>query len=113
VIDSAHVQTSDPGSDRWAAKLSVMRQLAYAMTLGLLLVGCASTENSGSKEENEVVCEEPVNPYTEGTGHHAGYEWAESEGSGTCNGSSQSFNEGCEEYETQVDEHDECEAKKK
>ncbi|MGA8986053.1 MAG: hypothetical protein WB470_25520, partial [Candidatus Acidiferrales bacterium] len=65
-----------------------------------------------AKEDAKAQCEEPVNPYDEGTGHYAGYEWAESRGSGTCDGSSQSFNEGCEEYESQVAEYDECEAEK-
>jgi hypothetical protein len=59
----------------------------------------------------DVHCTEPANHYTEGTGHYAGYEWAEKNGSPTCSGSSQSFVEGCEEYETQESEHEECEAK--
>jgi hypothetical protein len=43
------------------------------------------------------------NPYSDGTGHFAGYEWAERTG-GSCNGNSESFNEGCEEYYYQVGE---------
>lgn len=89
-----------------------MRQLAIALVLGFVLTGCTSSKHSDAKEDAKASCEEPSNPYDEGTGHYAGYEWAESRGSGTCDGSSQSFNEGCEEYESQVAEYDECEAEK-
>lgn len=89
-----------------------MRHVATALMLGFVLTGCTSSQHSDAKEDAKAQCEEPVNPYDEGTGHYAGYEWAESRGSGTCDGSSQSFNEGCEEYESQVAEYDECEAEK-
>ncbi len=78
------------------------------------LAGCSSQQSSDNQTEDEQkVCEEPENPYQEGTGHYAGYEWAEKKGSGSCEASSQSFNEGCEEYETQDEEYEECEAQKK
>jgi hypothetical protein len=86
------------------------------MILGMLLVvGCtSSTKSSNGNEEGAARnCTEPENPYDEGTGHYAGYEWAENHGSGNCSGSSQSFNEGCEEYQTQESEYQECEAHKK
>jgi len=38
------------------------------------------------------------NPYNEGSGHYAGYEWAEQNGVSSCGGNSNSFIEGCEEY---------------
>lgn len=78
----------------------------------LFLPGCNSSK---SADENRTarVCTEPENPYTEGTGHYAGYEWAESKGGGSCNGSSQSFNEGCEEYENQESEYQDCEDQKR
>ncbi len=84
--------------------------------MGLTYVaGCTSAKPAESNDERNAsqYCEEPENPYTEGTGHYAGYEWAESHDSGTCNGSSDSFNEGCEEYETQEAEYQECETQKK
>jgi hypothetical protein len=86
------------------------------MIMGLLLIpGCTPSKSLESKQDDKTgrQCNEPENPYSEGTGHYAGYEWAESRGLGVCNGSSQSFNEGCEEYETQESEYEECEARKK
>jgi hypothetical protein len=82
--------------------------------VGLLSgIGCTSAEKKSSDNDDEgsarVSCTEPENPYDEGTGHYAGYEWAEHSGSGTCTGSSQSFVEGCEEYESQESEYQECE----
>jgi hypothetical protein len=65
------------------------------------------------KKRTDRVCTEPENPYTEGAGHYAGYEWAESKAGGNCNGSSPSFNEGCQEYENQESEYQDCEAQKK
>lgn len=50
--------------------------------------------------------EEPENPYSEGTGHSAGYEWAEENDVDSCGGKSQSFIEGCEEYLEQRDEEE-------
>jgi hypothetical protein len=84
----------------------------------LLIVGCTSSTSPestrGSEEDSSAPdCTEPENPYSEGTGHYAGYEWAEEKGSGFCGGSSQSFIEGCEEYENQESEYQECEARKK
>jgi len=78
-----------------------------------IFMACSSTASSpGNNVDNlDVHCTEPGNPYTEGTGHYAGYEWAEKNGSPTCSGSSESFVEGCQEYETQESEHEECEAK--
>lgn len=38
------------------------------------------------------------NPYTYGTGHHAGFEWAQSNDVSHCTGNNSSFIGGCEEY---------------
>jgi hypothetical protein len=80
----------------------------------LLLVGCNNNSNSsdlGSKNAHE--CVEPQNPYGDtDSGHYAGFEWAMQNG-GSCDGNSESFNEGCEEYQTQLDEYDECLSHKK
>ena len=74
----------------------------------------APSNSSDSNEEAASApnCTEPGNPHDEGSGHYAGYEWAQSSGSGTCSGKSQSFIEGCEEYESKEAECEECEAKK-
>jgi hypothetical protein len=92
-----------------------MRHLILAVVLAMLFLisGCSSPKSDIQDEETAASCTEPENPYTEGIGHYAGYEWAESRGGGSCNGSSQSFNEGCEEYEEQESEYQECERRKK
>ncbi len=95
-----------------------MRQFVLAFTLvGIsLIVGCTSSTSSESSDDQagaSANCTEPENPYEEGSGHYAGYEWAEEKNPATCGGSSQSFIEGCEEYQEQESEYQECEAKKK
>lgn len=63
-----------------------------------------STSTSDSK-----YCEEPENPYDEGTGHYAGFEWAQEKDVDSCGGNSDSFIEGCEEYLSQVEAYNYCE----
>ncbi len=53
--------------------------------------------------------DEPENPYDDGTGHSAGYEWAEENDVSSCDGNSDSFIEGCQEYVDQRDEYDDNE----
>lgn len=45
------------------------------------------------------------NPYDEGSGHFAGYDWAEENDVSSCGGNSDSFIEGCEEYLSQQEEY--------
>lgn len=67
--------------------------------LVLLLVACSTDSYTGSEySDNEGAV---GNPYADGSGHAAGYDWAERTG-GNCNGNSASFNEGCEEYYDQI-----------
>ncbi len=51
-------------------------------------------------------CVEPENPYDYDTGHYAGWEWGE-EGN-YCSGNSDSFAEGCEEYEAAEAAYEQC-----
>ena len=95
-----------------------MKRFLLALTVAalMLITGCRSSTPSNSFDSNgeatsAPTCTEPENPYEEGSGHYAGYEWARSSGTGTCGGNSQSFIEGCEEYENQEAEYEECEAK--
>lgn len=90
-------------------------RLILALTFGSMLafVGCSSSDSERNEETASRACTEPENPYTEGTGHYAGYEWAANDGGPSCNGPSQSFNEGCEEYEEQEAEYEACMRKKK
>jgi hypothetical protein len=52
---------------------------------------------------------DPENPYNDDGGHEAGFKWAEENGE-ECNGNSDSFNEGCEEYHRQQERYDQCES---
>ena len=80
--------------------------LIFAITL---LVGCTKTKDITYCEEgNCTVCYFPKNPYDPGTGHYAGFEWAEKNQVTSCDGSSQSFNEGCEEFVKQSIEYYTC-----
>lgn len=73
-----------------------------------MVMGCNSTPSSSSQSSNErTSCTEPENPYDEGSGHHAGFEWA-AEHSGTCETGSTSFNEGCDEYDSQEEAYNKC-----
>jgi len=94
-----------------------MKNFILGLTLlaALVVIDCTSSTSSErtNGEESARHCSEPHNPYNEGTGHYAGYEWAETNNPGTCGGRSQSFIEGCEEYQQQESEYDECEAQNK
>jgi len=78
-----------------------MKKLAIASLIAVFLTACGGSSSDYSDNENEGGGY-AENPYSEGTGHYAGYEWAERTG-GACNGNSQSFNEGCEEYYRQIE----------
>ncbi len=84
-----------------------MKKNIIILVTALFLIGCSSQnyESYGISEDSYTVEDgnriEIGNPYSPGTGHYAGYEWAESTG-GSCTGNSVSFNEGCEEYYRQT-----------
>jgi hypothetical protein len=72
-----------------------------------LLLGCAEPGKSpmlGGCDDLE-----PENPYSSGTGHYAGFQWAEENGVDSCGGDSASFVEGCEEYLQQAAAFAQCE----
>jgi hypothetical protein len=75
----------------------------------LLGFGCSDSKPSATESKP---CTEPENPYEEGTGHYAGFEWEANNGADCATGST-SFNEGCEEFQRQEDEYDACEAEKR
>lgn len=78
-----------------------MKKLIFISIAVLFLSGCTSSgyDNYYRNDDGENI--EMENPYSEGTGHYAGYEWAEKTG-GICSGNSDSFIEGCEEYYRQL-----------
>jgi hypothetical protein len=97
-------------------RLALLLELVFAgsiLTFGCRSSAPADSSDSGGGASSTSECIGPENPYDEGSGHYAGYEWALNNGSGSCSGHSQSFNEGCEEYESQQAEYDDCEAKKR
>jgi hypothetical protein len=73
------------------------------LIVSALLLGCEQdqTASSGYPEEehsNPVVkktCTEPSNPYNDGGGHDAGFNWAMENGR-SCSSNSNSFDEGCD-----------------
>ena len=78
-----------------------MKKILISFICGIILVSCSS-QNSEDSYTDDGGQERPIgNPYSSGSGHYAGYEWAERTG-GSCSGYSQSFNEGCEEYYNQT-----------
>src|SRR5271156_577729 len=99
--------------ERWGDQMllgatNLSRKLPPVIFLAgfLVLVGCGQSKPADAENEGDAApCAEPSNPYQQGTGHYAGYEWAEKNASGDCNASSQSFNEGCEEYESQESDY--------
>jgi hypothetical protein len=78
-------------------KIRLLSKAAFVIGVLTTLSGC-TPDNGDRNTEAEM-----ENPYSNGTGHYAGYEWAENNG-GSCNGNSESFNEGCEEYNRQLEE---------
>jgi len=69
----------------------------------------ASTSKSSVASKKDCSSLEPANPYEEGTGHYAGFKWAE-EGK-SCGIESNSFTEGCEDFEDQEEAYNSCLAK--
>jgi len=90
--------------------------LLTVFLVSVCLCGCSDSSSTGEQSSARAgaeACVEPRNPYDEGTGHYSGYEWAENHSGAVCNGNSNSFNEGCEEYNNQQEEYVACERRKK
>jgi hypothetical protein len=89
---------------------------SVAVLMALLSLGCpqprSSAENDGPGAGSSRDCNalEPENPYSEGSGHYAGFEWAERNDPGTCGGNSISFIEGCQEFQSQSAAYEACAA---
>jgi len=98
-----------------AIKYKAYNLLFVLILLITLIPGCNKDSTSSNSEEmtskNVAECIGPNNPYNNGGGHDAGFNWAMENGSG-CNGNSDSFNEGCEEYHRQMSQYNECIARK-
>lgn len=87
-----------------------MRNIILLMALiAFLLSSCDNMRSSKtfSNKPKKEACIEPHNPYNDGGGHDAGFNWAHENG-GACDGHSDSFNEGCENYYSQLNRYNEC-----
>ena len=60
------------------------------------------------RESRDCSILEPDNPYSYGSGHYAGFEWAQNRDASSCGGNSDSFVEGCEEYVSQAEAYATC-----
>ncbi|MCL2760384.1 MAG: hypothetical protein FWD70_01895 [Desulfuromonadales bacterium] len=80
-----------------------------SIILAMFLSGCEkSPDDTPSKKTKIEDCIEPYNPYNDGGGHYAGFNWAAENAGDDCDGNSDEFNEGCAEFHRQLDEYDEC-----
>jgi hypothetical protein len=61
------------------------------------------------KETKDCSTLEPNNPYDEGSSHYAGFQWGED--GNDCGGNSDSFIDGCEDYERQEAAFQACESR--
>ena len=79
------------------------------LLLTIYFAGCDnhSPNQSILSSEKPDKCIWPYNPYGNGGGHDAGFNWA-SETGGGCDGNSDSFNEGCAEYYRQLNQYNRC-----
>lgn len=97
-------------------RFKVSNLLFVFFVLAILFCGCekgSSSSDSGTvTSKNIQACIQPHNPYNDGGGHDAGFNWAMENG-GSCDGNSDSFNEGCEEYHRQLNQYNECIANKR
>lgn len=94
-----------------------MNKVLGHCVLALLFLAVVGCSDSGSDSANGLSgtsrdCGElePTNPYAVGSGHYAGFEWAEARDVGSCDGNSTSFIEGCEEYLRQTEALGTCES---
>jgi len=83
----------------------------------VLTVACAachepgpSSDRIGASVDSSQRCDvsEPENPYNDGTGHYAGFAWAEQNDPTACGGNSSSFIEGCQEFLRQSAAYEAC-----
>lgn len=81
-----------------------------SVLLSVLFVLAASACSDSTSSQTDA-CLEPENPYNDGGGHDAGFKWAEENGP-ACDGNSDSFNEGCQEFFRQSERYEACQAEK-
>lgn len=98
-------------------KPNTVKMAMLSIFVLLFFCGCSKNSKDDSRyapkdNKGKEICVEPNNPYNDGGGHDAGFNWARENGGG-CNGNSDSFNEGCEEFHRQMNEYNRCEERKR
>jgi hypothetical protein len=85
--------------------------LIAIISFSTIFIYCNQDDGRSSKKQifskSKTKCVEPQNPYNDESGHGAGFNWA-AENGGECEGNSESFNEGCQEYYRQLNEYNDC-----
>ena len=106
--ESQATVVTDAGGDQ----MMNMSKLCFLAVLFLVGAGCTTTDSDtagdGSGTTRDCSKLEPENPYTSGSGHYAGFEWAERNNPGSCGGNSTSFIEGCMEHQRQLAAYESC-----
>ena len=93
------------------------KPLAFVILLTVAFGGCqenrSSSDDTSANVDSSEDCNatEPENPYDDGSGHYAGFAWAEQNDPGSCGGNSSSFIEGCEEFLRQSEAYEACAAR--
>ena len=86
-----------------------MKKILVIYVLVLFIGGCDDAMVSNSKlSKKDNSCVEPQNPYNDGGGHDAGFNWALENSGSYCDGNSESFYEGCVEYLRQLNKYNKC-----
>lgn len=86
-----------------------MEKILFVLIVSIVfLSGCSANSYDSLGDESVKGCESPSNPYNDGGGHDAGFNWAEEKDVGSCGGKSDSFIEGCEEYLRQQSRYEKC-----
>jgi hypothetical protein len=88
--------------------VKIPNRILLALSFLFITLTCVSCSDSSTSNTAEAkTCVEPENLYDEDTGHYAGFNWAQENGE-TCDGNSESFNEGCNEYYDQLNTYEAC-----
>jgi hypothetical protein len=96
------------------SRILFLTKLVIVFVSVITISGCSTSKISPYKSEitgeKTTDCSElePDNPYSAGSGHYAGFEWAQKNEPSSCSGNSQSFIEGCEDWQAQQEDYDEC-----
>jgi hypothetical protein len=92
------------------------KRIAYARIHSLVtclalisLAGCTEKEAFSAKAE----CVSPSNPFGDGGGHDAGFNWAQAKGEECPDSHGESFEEGCLEFHRQFQEYEKCQSQKR